>query len=750
MSEQLSETPEPIPPQPGWQPPEPEALARLLPQYRIESLIGCGGMAAVYRGTQVSLDRPIAIKLLPSEVAADAQFVERFRREACILANLKHPGIVTVYESGQTTEGHLFFVMEFVDGTDLHQILSNSGVNPKQALAFISQICDALEYAHKQGVIHSDIKPGNILISRDGCARLADFGLARPVDPARASTLPDHTVMGTPDYAAPEQHDGLADPRSDLFSLGVVLYEMLTGQKPRTPFVPPSRLVPVDVRLDDLVAKALQPDAAHRYQRVSVMKAVVDRIRTSPIQHQRTPKVRKASGNTAASFAGICIPILIAAVLYFYFGNGKDFLFRRQPSSDSMTQTTADNSEAGASNNLLTSEEAADGWTLLFNGKNLDGWMGLPGFWKVRDGTITGETTAAYPAEESTCLIWQKEKHLDFELKFQSKIQSATAGEVGSSAVLFRFPLFNPTKFKVPDSYGMLIQKHPGKTGYFFENQGAFPEVERGLKVTLKDGVGANKLEIVKTGKLDHAEEIDSAIHSEGWNNCRIVADGSRVQFFVNNYQTVDFTDERKNAPGLGQLAFQINPSAGTTVQFRNVKLRKHERAPVEDPAVQEAARKRAELLEAERIATEKKETEAKEAEAKRIAMQEAALKEAERIAAEKKAAEMREAERKEAQRSAMAKIVAEKKAALLIPKVPYERIAGRWQLDNQPIVIFINGAVEDPEGNRKGIWKNEDARATRFRYEFIWGNNGSKDILYWDQKNELQRGRKAVGVRLP
>ncbi|MDP1586794.1 MAG: serine/threonine-protein kinase, partial [Prosthecobacter sp.] len=219
----------------AWQPPTPEELAALLPQYEIESLLGRGGMGAVYRGKQAALDRAVAIKLLPAELAADAEFMSRFQREARTLARLQHPGIVAVHDFGQTSQGHLYFVMEFVNGTDLARLIHGPGINPVQALEVITQICDALQYAHSQGVIHRDIKPANVLINTEGRAKLADFGLARPTSEETASLTRSNVVMGTPDYMAPEQmagNAGHADHRADLYALGVMLYEMLTGQTP--------------------------------------------------------------------------------------------------------------------------------------------------------------------------------------------------------------------------------------------------------------------------------------------------------------------------------------------------------------------------------------------------------------------------------------------------------------------------------------------------------------------------------------
>src|SRR3954447_25218808 len=139
-----------------WVPPEPEELARLLPQYRIERLLGHGGMGAVYQGEQTALQRKVAIKLLPAELAHDAQFVARFQREARMLARLQHPGIVAVYDCGQSSAGHPYFVMEYVEGTDLQRMLREPGLAPEQAMELIMQICDALQYAHQRGIFHRD------------------------------------------------------------------------------------------------------------------------------------------------------------------------------------------------------------------------------------------------------------------------------------------------------------------------------------------------------------------------------------------------------------------------------------------------------------------------------------------------------------------------------------------------------------------------------------------------------------------
>lgn len=310
-----------------WQPPMPEVLAKLLPQYEITALIGRGGMGAVYQGRQVALDRAVAIKLLPAELTADAEFVARFQREARMLAKLQHPGIVAVHDFGQTTEGHLYFVMEFIDGTDLHHIIRSTGLRPDQALEIIGQVCEALQYAHGRGVMHRDIKPANVLLTQEGRAKLADFGLARPVTEETGSLTRSNIVMGTPDYIAPEQMYGQADHRADLYSLGVMLYEMLTGQTPRGAWATPSQRVQVDVRLDQVVIRALQQDPAMRYQQASEMKTDVDLVRFTPLPAAKppgpqAPKPRAAAPAKPATAAPVphrksssLVPIVLVAVL---------------------------------------------------------------------------------------------------------------------------------------------------------------------------------------------------------------------------------------------------------------------------------------------------------------------------------------------------------------------------------------------------------------------------------------------------
>src|SRR5215831_9344661 len=247
-------------------------------------LIGQGGMGVVYKARQIELDRIVALKILSPRLAADPEFPRRFNREAQALATLDHSNIVRIHDVGR--EGELYFiVMEYVDGMNLRDLLVQNKLSPEQALRVVPQLCDALEYAHSRGVIHRDIKPENIILSRSGEAKIADFGLAKIVKTENVETSITQTnvVMGTADYMAPEQRDKTkaADHRADIYSLGVVFYELLTGELPVGRFDPPSHRKQLDQRLDDVVLKALEKDPERRYQRASHLGRDLDRITTS-------------------------------------------------------------------------------------------------------------------------------------------------------------------------------------------------------------------------------------------------------------------------------------------------------------------------------------------------------------------------------------------------------------------------------------------------------------------------------------
>jgi len=275
LSDDQSAIPTSATPPGGFVPPQPAELAKQFPQLEILQLLGQGGMGAVYKARQKQLDRLVALKILPPEVGQTEAFAERFTREARSMAKLNHPRIVTVHDFGKTEEGLYYFIMEFVDGTDLRRVIQAGELTSAQALAIVPQVCEALQYAHEEGIVHRDIKPENIMLDKKGRVKIADFGLAKLLDrpPSTYTLTQAGHRMGTPHYME-------VDHRADIYSLGVVFYEMLTGQLPIGHFVPPSQKVQVDVRLDSVVLKSLAHEPDRRYQHASEVKTDVEIIRT--------------------------------------------------------------------------------------------------------------------------------------------------------------------------------------------------------------------------------------------------------------------------------------------------------------------------------------------------------------------------------------------------------------------------------------------------------------------------------------
>ncbi len=294
-------------PVPGQNYPSPQELTSLMPggEYIFDALIGQGGMGAVYRGRQTKLERAVAVKILHRQHGTDYSYAERFRREAQVLAQMNHPNIVSVYDFGVVGD-YLYYVMEYIEGTDLHQMMGMRQITHARALEIVPALCDALHYAHEKGLVHRDIKPANVLIAYDGRIKLADFGLAKRLDKPSTVLTMNNMAMGTPDYAAPEQYDtsAMIDHRADIYALGVVFYQMLTGALPRGAWQPPSALVGSDPRLDTVIVRALLPDRTQRYATAAEFKQALLASMAAPLPPVHQSPARPSSVLSPKPFQG--------------------------------------------------------------------------------------------------------------------------------------------------------------------------------------------------------------------------------------------------------------------------------------------------------------------------------------------------------------------------------------------------------------------------------------------------------------
>jgi uncharacterized protein YndB with AHSA1/START domain/tRNA A-37 threonylcarbamoyl transferase component Bud32 len=268
----------------GFTPPTPAELAARFPNLEVIELLGHGGMGMVYKGRQPFLDRIVAIKVIRPDFQADHAFQERFLREARTLAKLRHPFIVTVFDVYKADDLYCL-VMEYVEGASLRHLLAAGSITPRDALDFTPQITEALQHAHEAGVVHRDIKPENVLVDSLGRVRLVDFGLATLFGPqAQARGTDDDRVVGTLRYMAPEQitTPQAVDHRADIYSTGVVFYEMLARELPGPDREPPSRKAATDPRLDPIVLRALEPERDRRYQEARLMHLDIIALSRTP------------------------------------------------------------------------------------------------------------------------------------------------------------------------------------------------------------------------------------------------------------------------------------------------------------------------------------------------------------------------------------------------------------------------------------------------------------------------------------
>ncbi len=420
-----------------WEPPTLEEMQAMLPQYQFTAVLGRGGMGAVYKAVQVSLDRAVAIKVLPADLSddEDSQFAERFKNEARTMAKMNHPGIVNVFDFGETNTGLLFIVMEFIDGTDISKMIISQGrLTEDYALAITAHVCDALNYAHRNGVVHRDIKPANILINMEGEIKVADFGLAKANDASQSGLTKTNMAMGTPDFVSPEAFiPGFAlDGRADLYAVGVMLYQMLTGEIPRGIWKMPSAKLGTDPRFDAIIGKAMQTDREVRYQSAADIHQDLHNILTTPrgleqaapspapqqqpasqkpvssgprrsqthirqssVTHAPAPKSKLSFGTIFA----IAAPAALAVGMYFLFTSKdtklvpKTTVSTKAPVADSST-SQARQEEPQPSRAAATPASASSPGAINLLAKVDLKSVGTSGDWKLVDGELVSATDA--------------------------------------------------------------------------------------------------------------------------------------------------------------------------------------------------------------------------------------------------------------------------------------------------------------------------------------------------------------------
>lgn len=318
---------------------EEQAVGKTLDgKYRVDGFLKRGGMGAVYRGTHLMLNKPVAIKLIKPELVSSNDVVQRFLREARAAAHLSHPNIVTVHDLGQTADGMLYIAMELVDGSSLKEIIVSEGAwEPERALRLIKGVASALALAHRKGVVHRDLKPQNIMVSHDSDGnefpKLLDFGIAKTFEPTSPALTSTGMVLGTPHYMSAEQAKGQpADRRSDLYALGVILYEMLVGKVPfddtsipqilikhlSEPPKPPSAMgANIPKELEALVLRCLEKDPERRYQTAEELMVALDGIPDTAAMEVPAPTIaatevdpstRPARETTMAGAAAAAVP----------------------------------------------------------------------------------------------------------------------------------------------------------------------------------------------------------------------------------------------------------------------------------------------------------------------------------------------------------------------------------------------------------------------------------------------------------
>ncbi len=584
-----------------------DLIGRTIGQYQIIEQIGQGGMATVFKAYQPSIDRYVALKILPSQFAQDPNFVKRFQHEAKAIAALEHPHILPVHDFG-TAEGRPYMVMRYVEGGTLAKLMGQA--MPYERIAqFVGNIARALDYAHQQGVVHRDIKPSNILIDKHGEVLLTDFGIAKMIEGSSATQLTSAgSILGTPAYMAPEQAEAKKiDGRSDIYSLGVVLYELLTGQPPyqaetplavvlmhlNEPLAPP-RTVKSDIPepLERVVLKAMAKDPSQRFQTAGEMeqalKQALKEIESTsitadiPVPAPRTEEIPKAvpqyPSKSGRSMMG---PLLIGggilALLLCVVGGGlaiwammtsqDEQVVEATPSPGGHIQATI--AVVQEATPTLTSEETSPTATpipsptpvtesssndIIFSLPELDGEILFEeSFDTNRHDWYTGEEEDEYGQSKAEIVDGR------YRLS-QQATQSVTWWSTLDEMVFDDFVLSIeaiPVEHNAPFAYGLVFRNNFDGNLYMFEidSDGSF------FVNLFEDGEW--------TTLVDYTEML--AIKRDGPNQLVVEAIGPSLSFFINGEEAITIEDDTVERGSIGVVLELYEEGNSATVDFDNL-----------------------------------------------------------------------------------------------------------------------------------------------------------------------------------
>lgn len=596
----------------------------VVPDYEILEELGRGGMGVVYRARHRLLKRLAAIKVLPPMAQAHQAELQRFLREIECGGRVEHVNLVRFFHAGQAG-GSYYLVMEFLKGQDLGQLVQQRGSLPVQeACEVVRQAALGLQHLHQHGLVHRDIKPSNLMVTVEGTVKILDLGLARLREGHQVETrlTQQGMILGTVDYMAPEQADRAAEVgiAADIYGLGCVLFHLLVG---RPPFAHRTRLrekllahqveAPPDLRklrpglpaklvqavermlakepgkrfaepqalakvMEPLarganlagVARAVKSPAGSRTARsVPVLGAGKQRGQSLPEATIKPRSEQRWMVMVAGGLVSVVLLVLLAGILIVVKYRGPDGKTSELSIEVRKTMEVlgAGATEANPAGPPLLNPEP-EGFISLFNGKDLTGWEGDPGFWSVEDGAITGQTTAQKQLDRETYLFWRGGQPSDFELHATYRFQ----GEFGNSGINFRSQELPYWDIKGYQADMDVEQKYSG--GLFEVNQRQFL-AERGQRLIVdEDG----KRHVTQ---LASAEELQKWIKPNDWNQCVIRAQGPEITIQINGRVNCQVTDrETGKAAASGLISLQLLHGQPMKVQFKDLRIKHLQEKP--------------------------------------------------------------------------------------------------------------------------------------------------------------------------